>query len=316
MANQSAQAPNAVVMIRPHHFMPNGATAADNAFQAANTHRGPDEMAKAAYGEVSRLAEGLAAAGVRVHVFEDHATGTPDSVFPNNWISTHAGGDIAIYPMYHENRRRERRSDVIDMLKVEYRVQEIVDYSGLEQDHIYLEGTGALVLDHIDRVAYVAASNRTNEVALERFCTHFKFEPMLFSAIDRYKRPIYHTNVLMCIGTKFALIGSETVTDPARRAEILERLAETGREIIDLALDQIENFAGNAIELQGRAGRLVALSERAYAALSPEQRNTIEKSAELLPFAVPTIELAGGSVRCMLAGIHLSKRPAKQEKAS
>jgi len=165
-------------------------------------------------------------------------------------------------------------------------------------------------IDPVERVAYAARSNRTNEVALERFFTHFNFEPVVFDAVDATGRPIYHTNVLMCVGTDFCLNGLGTIRDSARRAEIAERLAGTGRAVIDLSHEQIGEFAGNAIELQGRDGRVVAISARALKALQPQQVATLERSATILLLEVPTIELVGGSVHCMLAGIHLAPRHA------
>lgn len=306
---KSIQAPAAVVMIRPHRFHPNPETAADNAFQRTDTTWSAQAIADVARDEVTGAAAALEAAGVRVHVFDDFGEQeTPDSVFPNNWFSTHSGGHVAIYPMYSPNRRRERRIDVIDMLKAQYRVQDVIDYSGLEYDELFLEGTGAMVLDHLDRVAYTARSNRANAVALERFCTHFNFEPMAFSSADAAGCPIYHTNVLMCIGTEFALIGLDMITDPVRRSDIQARLQQTGREVIALDEHQINEFAGNAIELSTDSGRMLAISARAAASLRPEQIQIIERSARILPLSVPTIEMAGGSVRCMLAGIHLARR--------
>lgn len=315
MQKLSVQAPRAVVMIRPHHFGPNGATAADNLFQSIDGSRSAEAIAADARAEVTRAAAALDAAGIAVHLFEDEGRETPDSVFPNNWFSTHAGGHVALYPMFSPSRRKERRPDVIEMLKTRYRVQDVIDYSGLEPDGVFLEGTGAMVLDHIERVAYAARSNRTNEVALERFCTHFNFEPVVFDAADAEGRAIYHTNVLMCIGTDFALIGLAMVKDPARRAEIAQRLAQTGRTVIDLSHAQIADFAGNAIELDGRQGRVVAMSSRALKALRPEQVAALEAHARILPLDVATIELAGGSVRCMIAGIHLAARPRLAEAA-
>ena len=309
MKIKSIQAPAAVVMIRPHRFHPNPETAADNAFQRTATASSATAIAELARAEVTAAAATLEAAGVKVHVFDDFGEQqTPDSVFPNNWFSTHSGGHVAIYPMYSANRRRERRIDVIDMLKAQYRVQDVIDYSGLEYDDLFLEGTGAMVLDHLDRVAYTARSNRANAVALERFCTHFNFEPMAFDSADSAGCPIYHTNVLMCIGTEFALIGLDMITDPLRRSEIQARLQQTGREVITLDQRQIAEFAGNAIELSTDSGRVLAMSARAAASLRPEQIQIIERSACILPLSVPTIEMAGGSVRCMLAGIHLTPR--------
>lgn len=211
--------------------------------------------------------------------------------------------------MKPENRRLERRTDVIEMLKRDYRVQDIIDYSGLEADDLFLEGTGAMVLDHIDRVAYAVASHRTSPIALERFCTHFNYEPMAFAAADAGGVPVYHTNVLMCIGTGFALIGLDMISDTARRAEVVQRLELSGRDVIALSNAQIAAFAGNAIELQGDAGRILALSTTAKNALSDTQKALIEQTAKLVPLDIPTIEMAGGSVRCTIAGIHLSARP-------
>ena len=305
---RSVQAPAAVVMIRPRHFRPNPQTAADNAFQTSADGNAA-ALAAAAFDEVGSAAAALRDAGVTVHLFEDGTDGvTPDSVFPNNWFSTHAGGHVALYPMFSPNRRRERRSDVIEMLKRSYRVQDVIDYSGLEEDGLYLEGTGAMVLDHIDRVAYVVRSNRANAVVLERFCTHFNFEPMVFDAADRQGRAVYHTNVMLCIGTSFAMLAPSMIADPLRRAEILARLAATGREVIELSEEQIGDFAANALELWTPGGALLALSARALAALTTSQRDAIERSARILALPVPNIERAGGSVRCMLAGVHLTAR--------
>lgn len=302
------QARAAVVMVRPHHFSVNTQTAQDNAFQAA-VHPQSGDLARSAYDEHTAAVAELERHGVRVHVFEGTAPATPDCVFPNNWFSTHAGGHVAIYPMKAANRRLERRPDVIAMLKTKYRVQDVIDYSGLEPDRLYLEGTSAMVLDHIDRVAYAVESDRTNPIALERFCTHFNFEPMVVPAADSRGVSTYHTNVLMCIGTDFAMLGADLITDDARRAEVLARLEASGREIVRLSDGQIAAFAGNAIELQGSDGRLLALSQTTYDILNPDQVTVIEKSARLLPLPIPTIEMAGGSVRCAIAGIHLSRRP-------
>ncbi|RZJ61814.1 MAG: amidinotransferase [Acidovorax sp.] len=307
----SAQAPSAVVMVRPHRFHPNPDTAHDNAFQSVTTTAAPDDIARQAYAEVTQAAAKLEAAGVRVHLFDDLGERhTPDAVFPNNWFSTHAGGHVAVYPMYAASRRRERRSDVLDLLKAEYRVQDVIDYSGLEADGMFLEGTGAMVLDHIGRIAYTAQSNRADPVALERFCTHFNYEPMAFATADAQGRPCYHTNVMLCVGTDFALGGFHLITDATRRDAVRERLRETGRDVIELSAHQIGEFAGNALELTGTQGRVLALSARAAASLTAAQKAVIERSATLLPLAVPTIELAGGSVRCMLAGVHLARRSA------
>lgn len=302
------QAPSAVVMIRPHAFMSNPETRDDNAFQTLsnNSIEATSQMAR---DEHDAAVDALREAGVRVHVFDDFGDGnTPDSVFPNNWFSTHPGGHVAIYPMFVPSRRRERRSDVIEMLKSEYRVQDVIDYSGLEVDNLALEGTGAMVLDHVARIAYTVSSHRADPVLLERFCTHFNYEPMVFEARDASGRDVYHTNVLMGIGTHYALICLDMIVDPKRREELRARLEESGRTVIDLSHEQIGEFAGNAIELTGKDGLLLALSSRALSAITSEQIAIIKESAVPLPLSVPTIETAGGSVRCMIAGIHLARR--------
>lgn len=306
----STQAPRAVVLIRPHRFFPNPATAADNTFQSSADHLDRGALATAAFDEVAAAAERLEGLGVTVHLFEDEVAAHPDSVFPNNWFSTHAGGHIALYPMHSPSRRGERRTDIIELLKLRYRVQDVVDYSGLEYDDVFLEGTGAMVLDHASRIAYTARSNRANPVALERFCTNFGYEPMVFDATDAVGTPIYHTNVLMGIATDFAMIGLSAIADERRRAEVVDRLSTDGRKIIDLTPAQVANFAGNAIELQGTDGRILAISSRGLASLDADQVATIEQSCTIVPLSVPTIELAGGSVRCMMAGVHLDARPA------
>lgn len=302
------QAPSAVVMIRPHRFTANPETAADNTFQTCSGSVTGQE-AVTALAEFDSAVNAMEAKGITVHVFEDQGEkNTPDSVFPNNWFSTHTGGHIAVYPMFTANRRLERRWDVIEFLKREYRVQDVIDFSGLEEDDLALEGTGAMVLDHIERVAYTAESNRADPVILERFCTHFNFEPMVFQSANRDGQAVYHTNVIMAIATKYALLCTSMIVDPVRRAAVVRRLEESGRDVIDLSEDQIDAFAGNAIELTAGSSRYLAMSSKGVDCLTDDQRSRIEPHARLLPISIPTIETAGGSVRCMMAGIHLSKR--------
>ncbi len=307
MTGYSVQAPAAVVVVRPHRYRPNPETGDDNAFQ----QEASIDVARAAYDASSRLIHALRDVGVRVHVFEDTTGRHPDSVFPNNWFSTHAGGRVAVFPMRAASRRGERRTDVIDFLKRVYRVQEVVDYSGLEPDGIFLEGTGAMVLDHAARVAYTARSRRSDPLLLERFCTTFGYEPMVFDAVDPSGTPIYHTNVMMCVATEFALVATEAIVDVSRRAEVVQRLEQAGRDVLALDAHQLGEFAGNAIELRGSgARRVLALSARADASLTADQRAVIERSCDIVAVDVAPIELAGGSVRCMLAGVHLDPRPA------
>ncbi|GAA1903887.1 arginine deiminase-related protein [Nocardioides lentus] len=311
----SAQAPSAVVLVRAERFRPNPATAADNAFQAdAPAGQSEDDTAARALAEMDAVADALRAVGVRVHVFSDSDHTRPDSVFPNNWLSTHAGGQVAVYPMYASNRRHERRADVLEMLKSDYRVQTIVDYSGLERDGIFLEGTGAMVLDHVSRVAYAARSHRADTHVLERFCTDFGYEPMAFEAVDSQGVPVYHTNVIGCVGTDVALFALGMIPDEQRREQVRERLSVNGRTVVEITEEQVREFAGNAVELCGRTpeGRrryVMVMSARARASLRDDQVAAIEESCEIVAVDIPTIELAGGSVRCMIAGVHLDRRP-------
>lgn len=311
----SAQAPSAVILIRAQRFTPNPATAADNAFQA-DAPQGQDGPATAikALAEMDAVADALRQAGVRVHVFDDKDHTRPDSVFPNNWLSTHAGGNVAVYPMYASNRRHERRVDVLEMLKSDYRVQTIIDYSGLEPDGIFLEGTGAMVLDHVSRVAYTARSYRADTHVLERFCTDFGYEPMAFDAVDSEGVPVYHTNVIGCVGTDVALFALEMIPDLRRRAEVRERLTVQGRKVVELTEVQVREFAGNSVELcartpEGDRRYIMVMSARARASLREDQVAAIEESCEIVAIDIPTIELAGGSARCMIAGVHLDHRP-------
>jgi len=300
------QSTNAVLMIRPTRFYPNPETAADNAFQQSIAAGELPEISAAARREFDAAVGTLLDAGVMVHVVDDTATPEkPDAVFPNNWLSTHHDGRVVLYPMYSAARRRERRQDVIDELRKHYRITAVVDYSAGEEEGRCLEGTGSLVLDHVHKLAYASLSQRTHPEVLDRFCTDFGYEPVTFRSVSEDGRPVYHTNVIMCIGSEFALIGLEMIPDEAERVAVQERLKSTGKEVIELSAAQISEFAGNAIELQNEREKLLVLSERAAAALTPPQRRTIEKYARLMPLALPTIELAGGSARCMIATIHL-----------
>jgi len=296
-------------MIRPCRFFPNPETALDNAFQQEAVIEAENETNSRAQAEFDRAVEKLRAAGVTVHVFDDTPLpAKPDAVFPNNWFSTHCDGRIALYPMYTPSRRAERRLDLIEGLRASYRVTEVVDYTGYEQRGLYLEGTGSLVLDYVHRVAYVSLSRRADREPLEEFCADFTYEPLTFESTGADGRAIYHTNVMMCLGTQFALIGLEVIKEADQRAKVRARLEESGKVIVELSRDQIENFAGNALELEGNEGKLLVLSERAASHLTAGQCSTIERFAQLLPLSLPTIELAGGSARCMMATIHLPAR--------
>ena len=305
----SEQSANAVVMIRPSRFYPNPETALDNAFQQEVEAESSDTLTARARAEFDQAVRTLSAAAVKVHVFDDTlAPEKPDAVFPNNWFSTHHDGRIALYPMYTPSRRAERRHDLIASLQQHYRVSGIVDYSPYEERGLYLEGTGSLVLDHENRIAYVSLSRRADRELLEKFCADFDYEPVTFQSSSDDGRPIYHTNVMLCVGTQFVLVGLEMIDDPAQRETVRSRLAATGKTVIALDRDQIANFAGNALELQNGHEKLLVLSVRAASHLTAAQRTTIERFARLLPLSLPTIELAGGSARCMMATVHLPLR--------
>lgn len=307
------QAPNAVIIIRPWTFLANPETIADNHFQH-QSNASLQETALKARLEVDTLVRLLKKHHIKVHLFDDFGEQhTPDSVFPNNWLSTHSGGHIALYPMYSPSRRREKRADIIELLKKQYRVQDVVDFSGLEWDNLFLEGTGAMVLDNINRVAYSAKSLRASEVILERFCTLFMYEPMAFDTQDAQGDAIYHTNVMMCICSKIVLICSTMIKGSQRRTAVLNRLIESGLIIIELTMQQVENFVANAIELTGAGKSYLLMSARGKNALTTQQINHIQRYSEILSVAIPTIELAGGSVRCMIAGVHLSPRDKVDE---
>jgi hypothetical protein len=210
--------------------------------------------------------------------------------------------------MYSALRRRERRQDIVEGLRKHYRVTEVIDYAAFEDEGCCLEGTGSLVFDHSNKIAYVSLSNRSNPKVIQRFADDFSYEPVTFTSVDSGGQPIYHTNVMMCIGTAFAIVGLEMIPNDAERQQVRSRLEKSGKEIVELSPDQIANFAGNAIELHNEGGeKLLVFSTRADHALTENQRKRLSCYARLVPLELPTIELAGGSARCMIATIHLPR---------
>lgn len=315
-------APAALVMVRPHCFRPNPETAADNGYQqqatAPESHA--ESLAMQAHAEHSRAVAALRSAGLRVHLFEDRGErDTPDSVFPNNWFSSHADGTLLLYPMHAPNRRREQREDILALLQREYLVRRVIDHSGLAAQGIALEGTGAMVLDAEQRLAFVARSKRTHEGLLATVCAQLGYRAQVFDAHDALGLPVYHSNVMLCVARHFALVGLSLVPDAGQRERLRTSLAgQPGRPrtVIELSREQIGEFAGNALELRSADGEhLLALSSRAEASLSAAQKAQIRASATLLPLAVPTLERAGGSVRCLLAGVHLERRAHLEDAA-
>lgn len=296
-------------MIRPVRFASNTQTAASNRFQGKSMldHAAQNEHAQR---EFDAMVEKLRAASIDVVVVNDtEEPHTPDSVFPNNWVSFHNDGRVVLYPMEAENRRLERRADILEQLAQQhgYTIKEVVDLSRYEQSGRYLEGTGSLVLDRPNRVAYACLSTRTHLEPLAEFAQRMDYEVMAFDAVDSDGAPIYHTNVLMNVGEKLATLCSAAIKDESQRAAVLRSLADTGHDAIDLSYEQLAAFAGNMLELRGGNGqRLVALSQQAYDALDDKQRAKLHANGDVVPVAIPVIEAsAGGSVRCMLADLHL-----------
>ena len=302
----AAQSTNSVLMIRPARFYPNPETARDNAFQS-RADFDAQALAAAARSEFDAAVQTLRDVGVRVHMFEDTAEPEkPDAVFPNNWISTHHDGRVALFPMYSELRRRERRHDIIEELRKTYKITEVIDYSSFEEQGSCLEGTGSLVLDRVNRVAYVSLSNRSNLKVIQRFADDFGYESVTFTSVGLDGQPIYHTNVMMCVGSEFAIVGLAMIPNKPERKQVQARLEASEKKIVELAPEQVANFAGNAIELNDSTGaKLLVLSTRALRTLDREQRTVLTHHARLVPLELPTIELGGGSARCMIATIHL-----------
>ena len=304
-----SQSTTDVVMIRPACFASNPETLASNRFQSASSDRAPTEVQRVALAEFDALADALRGAGVCVHVFDDTPSPVkPDAVFPNNWFSTHADGTVVLYPMLAPNRRLERRFDVIESLHTRdgFHVHETIDLTHREAESKYLEGTGSLVLDRIQRVAYACLSPRTDLDVLGEFGQRLDYEIVAFDAVDNSGAPIYHTNVLMSVGTHFAAVCTAAIEE-ARRAAVVAVLESTGRKVVDLSFDQMHSFAGNMLELRTQTGSLVvAMSATAAQSLTPQQHAAIEAGARIVSVPIPTIEtLGGGSVRCMIAEVFL-----------
>ena len=310
--SSNRQCAEAVLMVRPASFGYNPETAATNKFQ--RQAESAEEGAVAARREFEGLAGALSGEGVRVCVVEDTIDpAKPDAVFPNNWVSFHEDGTVVLYPMQAENRRHERRGEVVDEVaeRLGFKVSRLLNLTSHEQHGRYLEGTGSLVLDHIERTAYVCISPRTHAAVVQEWAKELGYEPIFINAFDRAGVPLYHTNVLMCIGERVAIVGTEAIV-AADRGPIVERLRATGREVVEVGHDELERFAGNMLELgtwDEALGdyRVLVMSETARHALSAEAFARLSACTdEVLAVPIPTIErLGGGSVRCMLAEVFL-----------
>ncbi|MDR3350282.1 MAG: amidinotransferase [Prevotellaceae bacterium] len=289
-----------VLMIRPARFGYNAETAVNNAFQQAGGRNAQEEALK----EFDAFVALLRVHGITVTVFDDTPEPhTPDSIFPNNWISFHTGGTVCLYPMFAENRRLERKA--IDAVKNAFHIRRLLDFTHYETQGLFLEGTGSMVFDRRRQIAYACRSPRTSEKALQDFCRQMHFSPILFHATDSRGQAIYHTNVMLCVAEDFAVACLESITDTQEQSLLVNKLKETGKEIIPVTGSQMAHFAGNMLSLQNREGkRFLILSDTARRALTPAQAAVLGKYSELLSPAIPTIERnGGGSARCMMAEV-------------
>ncbi len=296
-------------MIRPVGFESNPLTAESNLFQG-QTEASPEQQQRDAEAEFDQLVTALEAGGIKVVQFDDTLEPhTPDAIFPNNWVSFHADGTVVLYPMEAENRRPERRQDIIDALATRYgyQVREIVDLSHHEDKGHFLEGTGSMVLDRVNRIAYACLSSRTHLDVLGDFAQRLDYEVVAFDAVDKNGAPIYHTNVVMNVGEELAVICDVAIPREDQREAVIRSLEKTGHEVLTLSFDQMHAFAGNMLELKSSSGqRVIAMSEQARQSLSESQFEKISKYAQVVSVSIENIESsAGGSVRCMLAEIHL-----------
>ena len=300
-----------VLMIRPVRFESNPMTAESNKFQG-RSRATPQQQNAQAQVEFDALADQLRDAGIAVVVVNDTVEPhTPDSIFPNNWVSFHSDGRVVLYPMQAPNRRTERRLDIVERLGAEhgYVVRDIVDLSAHEQAGHFLEGTGSMVLDRANHMAYACLSSRTQLDPLGDFAQRMDYDVMTFDAVDRNGVPIYHTNVLMNVGEQVAVICDAAIPNDKQRAAVLQRLRDTGHEVLSLSYDQLDGFAGNMLELRsGDGARVIAMSRQAYRSLDDRQLDRLQANGRIVCAAIDNIETsAGGSVRCMLAEIHLPK---------
>ncbi|ALM49878.1 amidinotransferase [Flavobacterium psychrophilum] len=309
------QITDTILMIRPVAFRMNEQTAVNNYYQKVIDSLLPESVNAKAQQEFDAFVEKLKAVGVNVVVVDDTTdSDTPDSVFPNNWVSFHENGDVALYPMFAENRRNERREEILDLLEDQgFVIDNIVDYTSAEEDDIFLEGTGSIVLDRANHKAYCALSPRADEELLIEYCEDFEYTPVIFEAyqtVDGERKLIYHTNVMMCIGDTFAIICADCIDDKKERKMVLENLKEDGKEIILLTEAQLNNFAGNMLQVQGADNKsYLVMSDSARQVLTKDQIAKIEKHTEILSSSLDTIEACGGgSARCMMAEIFLLKQ--------
>ena len=307
------QVTNTILMIRPVSFRMNEQTAVNNYFQEETEDSQFSVNAKAQK-EFDSFVNVLRDKGVNVIVVDDtKEPSTPDSIFPNNWVSFHSNGTVGLYPMFAENRRNERREDVLECLEREgFKIEDIMDYTSAEDDNLFLEGTGSLLIDRVNSIVYCALSARAEEELIIEFCEDFDCMPVIFTAnqtVDGKRLPIYHTNVLMCLAETFSVICLDTIDDKKEKKHVVHHLKESGKEIITISEAQMHHFAGNMLQVLGADDkRYLVMSTQAYKSLSTTQINAIEKHCEILHSSLETIETCGGgSARCMMAEVFLPK---------
>jgi hypothetical protein len=308
------QTTNAILMIRPVAFRMNEQTAVNNYYQKVLNGLSPETVNAKAQAEFDAFVNKLRKVGVNVVVVEDTLEpNTPDSIFPNNWISFHENGDVVLYPMFAENRRAERREDILDILEDEgFQINEIMDYTLAEEDNVFLEGTGSLLLDRENGKAYCALSPRADEELMIEFCEDFEFTPVIFEAfqtVNGERKQIYHTNVMLTLGDTFAVVCADCIDDKKERKMVLDSLRGDDKEVILITEDQVNNFAGNMLEVKGKGDkRYLVMSESAYKSLTKKQIAQLEAHVEIIHSSLDTIEACGGgSARCMMAEIFLPK---------
>jgi hypothetical protein len=301
------QTTNNLLMIRPVDFKFNEQTASNNMFQQDSDETNVQQNALQ---EFDSFVLALRKNGVNVTVINDTLQPeTPDSIFPNNWISLHEDGTVVLYPMFSENRRLERRQDIIEELSNKFVVSQVIDLSDYENKNRFLEGTGSLVLDRKAKIAYACRSLRTSEDVIEDFCAQTGYTYLLFNALDGSGFPIYHTNVMMCIAEEFAVICLDAISDLNQRDEVVKSLSNNGKTVMDITIDQMNQFAGNMLQVKNDKNEpLLVMSEQAFNALTKEQIDFLETYNKIVTAPLDTIEKhGGGSARCMLAEIHLPK---------
>lgn len=306
------QITDTVLMIRPVNFRMNEQTAVNNYFQKSTEELHASVNMKAQQ-EFDRFVEKLENAGLQVITIDDvKEQDTPDSIFPNNWVSFHDNGNVGLYPMFARNRRKERREDILASIEDKgFVINNIIDYTSAEAEDIFLEGTGSLILDRPNQKAYCALSPRADEDLVIEFCEDFEFTPIIFKAYQTFESkrlPIYHTNVMMCVAEEFAVICLDTIDDKKEKKLVSESLKSDGKEIIEISESQMNQFAGNMLQVQGKDDKFLVMSQTAYDSLGAHQISKIEKYSKILSSDLQTIEThGGGSARCMLAEIFLPK---------